>query len=520
MDRPRRLWQARLHDEAGRTIGAAIVLDQDHILTCAHIADPAAPILVHFRGADKATAHVLDGHRVPATSDERGNVALLKLAEPFRAAESAPLRRKITVDDQIVDVYGFAETSDSGSWTSATLADTGVPGSEWLRLHRDAEPITRGFSGAPVLEPPSGDVIGMAVSNGHQAWMIPVETMAGHLPALSRWLTGTPALDDTFATVTHDGVDLTFTREVVAWFAGAGSPVWVVITGDARSPRARAFRLGVALADRERAPRLSALLPDLRPRPGSVHVAVDAAGKTSDQVGGRIAERIGPGSTALRTIVVDGIDEAIDPDHLVRTVIAPLATSAGVLGLRLVLGFRHEASPAVTVARSLPGTAHPPGPLDDRIKAMAELVDELAAIEEHHQVMAPRFTGVPRLALKARRLGGALTQLRTHRTAGDATWVARKLGDCERSITVAVEAGRRGRAGIDHLVSRRAELRARLAAYAEMARDHDLVEDAALDTAYGRAYRLLFEGPCDIEEAGRAVDAYIAVVRGRIEGRG
>ena len=60
--------------------------------------------------------------------------------------------------------------------------------------------------------------------------------------------------------------------------------------------------------------------------------------------------------------------------------------------------------------------------------------------------------------------------------------------------------------------------RARLDAYGEMARNSGLVEDVELDAAYAPAWRMLFEGPCDLTAAVAAVERYADTVRKRIDG--
>jgi WD40 repeat protein len=99
------------------------------------------------------------------------------------------------------------------------------------------------------------------------------------------------------------------------------------------------------------------------PAPGSVDRPVNARGRDARQVLGAVAERAGLGDVwhqpdgqepptvddlvlALRgrrppaTVIIDGLDEAVDPDRVVREVIRPILDSGPTVGLRLLLGAR------------------------------------------------------------------------------------------------------------------------------------------------------------------------------------
>ena len=538
-ERERRRWRVRLRDDLGRILGAGTMLDEQHLLTCAHVVEngggPRTRVAVEFVGlpdAAKGTAHVVEGGWIPAADDERGDIALLRLDKPRAGVFGAPLRRMPLGHHQLVRAHGFPHGADTGVWTQARLVGEGGPRSEWVHLQRtvEAEPIGQGHSGTAVLDEATGYVVGMVVGRhtgdgGRVASMIPVETMLGHLPRLGQWTTGSPAVDESFVrSVTDTPPDPDFVKQLAGWFAGTQSgAVWVVVTGEAESATAKALRLCVALADRERSLGL-ADPPDVgeRPRAGSVDLAVDAAGKTADDVRHRIDERLNLGAAGAasgRTIVVDAIDDAVEPERLVEEVLAPMAGRAGELGIRMVLGFRREDSPGVTVVResSSPGVPRPAeDDLQGRLDALTKAVDELVAIEEYQVTVATRFTGVAMVSARAKRLRGALNQLRSAEVDGDTEWVLRHIGGCERSIAPAIDDGRRVRAVLDGLLARRDELRARLDTYAEMARNHELAEEPELGKAYAPARKLLFEGPCDLDAAAAAVDEYAAAVRGRI----
>ncbi|MEC3982651.1 serine protease, partial [Amycolatopsis sp. H20-H5] len=186
---------------------------------------------------------------------------------------------------------------------------------------------------------------------------------------------------------------------------------------------------------------------------------------------------------------------------------------------RLVLAFRRETSPGVSVIRSGAG-ARLPGEddLDGRIGVLASNLAELVEIEQRHLHVTQRFADIAELPPRARRLRSALAQLRSAQSDGDPEWVKRHLSSCEHAVARALDRGRGRRGVLDQRMARRAELRARLEAYGEMAVHHGIVEDPELDNAYAHAWKLLFEGPCDVSAATYAVEHYARAVRKRIEG--
>ncbi|AEK44765.1 hypothetical protein RAM_31450 [Amycolatopsis mediterranei S699] len=520
-----------MHDELGRVCGAGTVLDEYHVLTSAHVVEtaggPRAALSVDFVGlaeAMPATATVVEGCWVPSDGGGHGDLALLRLERPESRVFRAPLHRMPLGEHQLVRAFGFPPGS-VGRWTLARLGGPEQTGGEWIRLFRtaEAEPLGPGFGGTAVIDEATGHVVGMVVGKDSGTWMVPVETMLGHLPQLSIWTSGSPAVDASFSRPVGEAVDVAFVQRVADWFAKAEpGTVWVVDTGEAGSPVAAALRFGIVLADRERSLGVPGLPPALgeTPPPGSVDLAVDATGRTADAVRHRIADRLTTG-VAGRTLVVDGIDDSAEPERLVGEVLAPLAGRAAELGLRLLLGFRDESSPGVAAVRASTGQVRPaPDDLAGRLEVLTQAVAELAEIEAYQLRVATRFTGVAMLPARAQRLRGALKQLRSAEVDGDAEWVERHIDGHEHAVAPAVEDGRRQRAVLDGLVARREELRTRLAGDLELAREHGLVGDPEIEQAYTPAKRLLIDGPCELTAAATAVDTYAAAVRARIEDRG
>ncbi|MBE1502708.1 hypothetical protein H4696_009808 [Amycolatopsis lexingtonensis] len=529
-ERERRRWRVRLHDELGRVCGAGTVLDEYHVLTSAHVVEtaggPKSALTVDFVGLAEAlpgAATVVEGCWVPSDGGGHGDLALLRLERPESRVFRAPLHRMPLGEHQLVRAFGFPPGS-VGRWTHARLGAPEPTGGEWVRLFRttEAEPLGPGFGGTAVLDEATGHVVGVVVGKDSGTWMVPVETMLGHLPQLSIWTSGSPAVDASFSRPVGEAVDVSFVRQVADWFAKAEpGTVWVVDTGEAGSPVAAALRFGIVLADRERSLGVAGLPPAFGPMPpaGSVDLAVDATGRTADAVRHRIADRLTNG-VAGRTLVVDAIDDSAEPDRLVGEVLAPLAGRAAELGLRLLLGFREESSPGVAAVRAGTAAARPaPDDLAGRLEVLTQAVAELAEIEAYQLRVATRFTGVAMLPARAHRLRGALKQLRSAEVDGDAEWVERHIDSHEHAVAPAVEDGRRQRAVLDGLMARREELRARLAGDHELAREHGLAADPELEQAYAPAKRLLIDGPCELTAAATAVDTYAAAVRARLEDR-
>ncbi|MFJ4104387.1 S1 family peptidase [Amycolatopsis japonica] len=534
MTSERRRWRVRLRDHRGRVLGAGTMLDGEHLLTCAHVIEGLDGVTVDFvalPGVEPGIATIVV--QAAPIGDDGGDIALLRLRDPEKQISGAPLHRTALEDDQRVRAYGFPCGSD-GMWSLATVVGDGGHGLERVQLHRDpdAEPITHGFSGSAVIADKTGHVVGMvatryATEAARVSWMIPVETMLGYLPELRRWAEGSPAIDPSFVQYPEPPeLDPRFAREFARWLGGHGrADVRVIIMGQDDSAVAASLRRAVVLADRERGAGRTDTGPTVPPV-GSVVLAVDAIGKTADEVRRRISDRLDVAADSpagrhgsARTVVVYGIDEAAEPDELVGEVLVPLAQRAHELGLRLALAFREATSPGVSVVRS--STDVLPADEDDiegRLALLETRLGELAKLEKANASDAPRFSDAPHVHPKERRLRGALTQLRTAERDGDTGWVTRQLPVCERAVAKTVDRARDLRRLLDENLARRAELRARLDAYGEMARNGGLVEDVELDAAYAPAWRMLFEGQCDLTAAAAAVERYADTVRKRIDG--
>ncbi|AGZ43225.1 peptidase C14 caspase catalytic subunit p20 [Actinoplanes friuliensis DSM 7358] len=150
-------------------------------------------------------------------------------------------------------------------------------------------------------------------------------------------------------------------RELSAWLAGElpGDHRTRVVTGGPGAGKSavlgRVVTFGFPALRREVPAGQTPADAGLVPPPGSVHCVVHARGRTADQVAADIGRNVGrPVGTALellavphrdagrpvRGIVIDGVDEAQDPEHLITELLEPLAAGAAAWRIRLLLGLR------------------------------------------------------------------------------------------------------------------------------------------------------------------------------------
>ncbi|MGY4928770.1 AAA family ATPase [Streptomyces sp. 900105755] len=138
-----------------------------------------------------------------------------------------------------------------------------------------------------------------------------------------------------------------------------------VVTGDPGSGKSSLLGMVTVLTDSDRhaaVPRAG--LPEALPEPGAVHVAVNASHKSTRQLldalaaaAGSAAESLGAFTAHIQTrtaplvVLIDGLDEALDPQEAVDDLITPLIDPERRLPLRLLVGARPH------IARRLPATA-------------------------------------------------------------------------------------------------------------------------------------------------------------------
>lgn len=399
-------WRVRICGTDGAVRGAGTLLGTGHVLTCAHVvpessADtaPDIEVVVDFVGLPElqsARARVAHGGWVPPHDDtDAGDIALLELEAPTPVGSTTPLYRLAVTPGRAVRIYGFPGNLRDGIWVNASLAGNGGPGGEWVQMNASVPgpQVRAGFSGAPVFDMRTENVIGMVVGRytdemAGVSWMLPVETIINKLPRVADWVMGPRAADQVFATGPESQISNIVLAQQIASFLEKGRQdtsgnILVIITGNLNSPESATVRRAIRLADREQRPTsadtIVAQAPEgTVPPPGSVDLAINATDKTPREVFQRIAERTGiavdqsteptsqlQNSVPPMTIVVDGVDDSRQPEDLLTEVLKPLADR----GHHLVLGFHRKSSPSLVTVQSWPNSVssvsdHVPGDVD------------------------------------------------------------------------------------------------------------------------------------------------------------
>nr|QEO73978.1 hypothetical protein [uncultured bacterium] len=487
-------WRVRVRDRGGGgVLGAGVLLDREHVLTCAHVALAGTELavdMVHLPGAPTSDARILAC--VPPQGDDRGDVAILKL-DTRQPIEDPPRLSKIALTwDRPVHTLGYphGQGLDIGVWARMTLG--AWAGSEWLQMNRRSQGEQRvraGFSGSGVADDTTGDVLGIVVSeytddDAGLSWMMPVAAIEAHLPLLSEWVVGDSGIDPIFTPPADDSHLAERVREVMDWLSRRedGAAVLIIV--------------GDELADLRHAVALSSVGDTAEP-----DLALDVEGLTAEEVSRRIVHRAGlaaRGSSTERvqagtppmTIVVDGIDQADEPQALLDDVFRPMVTS----GARLVFGIRQDDSAGLAAVRDLARDA-----VFARLDGFAERIAALLRTGPDDNA------GKLRISLSALRRAAAQ----------DWALVAERLPRFDRAI-VRVERARRAARQIANDLS---DLRGRLESTKAKAHDGGLEEHIGIAKAYDRADALLAADPPDVAAARKSVREYEAAVR-RETGKG
>src|SRR5690348_12072804 len=132
-------WRVRVRSGASpsRIVGAGVLLDREHVLTCAHVATAVSTLVVDMvglAGAPSSEARIAAGLCVPPDAGgQRGDVALLRLGVPQPGGIGVTLRRAALTWDRHVHTLGYPDEPglEIGVWARMTLA--GRAGVEWLQ---------------------------------------------------------------------------------------------------------------------------------------------------------------------------------------------------------------------------------------------------------------------------------------------------------------------------------------------------------------------------------------------------
>lgn len=543
MDAP---WRVRIRNaDASAVLGAGILVCGGHVLTCAHVISsdtgetpPTTRVVVEFaglRGTAQACASVSARCWFPPYDDVWGDVALLELDHDRREGlPEAPLRRHLVTGSH-VRAYGYPAGAEvPGVWAQAVVAGCGA--GEWVQIDSlcPDNRVSRGFSGAGVVDRTTDAVIGMVISEYTErgvSWMLPVGSILRYLPGLKSCINGDPLVPSEWSALPGLPIDVDFARQITSWLQGRRR-VRVLVTGDSTSARSAALRHVITFTDRESRPSagdrsITEAAAGTVPPVGSVDLVLDGSGRTVEEVSRSIADRLGiPIADPMEitkqappmTLVIDGVDDVAEPAALLNEVLAPLAER----GVRLLLGFHRESSQALHIARSQwPESDQPddhPEVIRQRLDALTNHINDVAdredALGSYREHVAARVADPPELPARAVSLRLRLCALRK----ADAVWQLSQLGACEAAVERALRRLDGYQRSLEWLLDRRRELTGRLRAFHAMAADQGLVEDTELDTVYRQAYETLRRGPADLMAAGRLVDSYHRAVRCKIDG--
>lgn len=555
-------WLARIEDVRGGVLGAGTLLDCEHVLTCAHVVMLAADgaggqVRVRLRGRSEEpySATVVPECWMPEVEGQaRGDVAVLRLSRPVDGAPEARLRRG-WLYGEVVRSFGFPSSGgglEVGWWAEAACVAYDMY-DERVQLNPVSGPrIARGFSGAAALAR-NGEIVGMIVSaqfpDKDASWMVDVRALLRYAGGvLGARVTSRPPVDLQFNDprshpgLPREGVHMALERGLVGWLGSGGPGGAVAVCGGAAVsliaqlvgltvPRYRAAVSGGGVADVPS----GAALPLM-----SIDVAVDATGKTAEQVAGVIASGLGlpfdsggdlveqlrlVGSQVI--VVVNGVDAADDPGALYNRLLRPIAVEAPLLKICLLLGFEAASGPHPDGAlklslESLAGRQDGgAADLGARIERLPVLAEEVGAVErrtiERYQYVAPRILGVrtlkPASAALLRVMAGTL--LAAREDGRDPDWALAWVAEAERRAETARERAEELVAELDERLAKRDWLRVRLDASDGDALRHGVVEDEQLGALYDAASVVLYTGLCDLEEAERLVEAYENAVRKR-----
>lgn len=561
-------WLVRIEDEHAGVQGAGTLLSSTYVLTCAHVVEDALDadgrVRIRVQGHPETVylGTAVSDCWCPAEPDRYGafgDVAVLELDRPVAGAPRARLRRTWGKQEPVV-AFGFPAGVDNGQSVPAAVGSRDFPG-ERAQLNAVAERRIRpGFSGAAAVAE-DGTVLGVVASvlaeTAETAWMITVTTLqryAGRI--VDAHLTRHSSIDPPFikpaaqvAQTLDDAVALALTRHLVGWLEAPGAGgVCVVGGGVTEALVARLVGLTVFEYRRAAPARTVAGAPaGTLPRLGAVHAAVDATGKSAEQVARRIATSLnlrgdsGPdlseqlealGSAVV--VVVNAVDAAADPDDLYIRVLAPIAVLAPGMRVRLLLGFRADPPEylrgAVATRLGTPAFSEKPlqpDRLDDRLTELAERVQELEAAEGRARTLrehvALRVLGVPEARIVTAAALGVRTRVLRDVSTPEAladkhvrAWLPGELEACEHMADRALVRADSLNRKLGELLGRRDRLRSRLTACRARAVAHGLIE--ALGELYEKAWRELYSGMCDLFVAQQLVEDYCEAMRREIDG--
>lgn len=344
-----RPWQVRIRDKDEHPVGAGLLLADGFVLTCAHVVgdDPSTKLLVDLPGVPDLRPSRAEVRRDSWYTTAGEDIAVLGLMDrEFSDGWKAPLHHGPITSGERVVMCGYPRGGTSPQWIDGTLSGSCGPRDQWVLVNTDPHGLQErsGFSGAGVIHRFTGNVVGMVNSRGVDSagllCMIPIAVLADHVPELASTVHDGTMIDPVFA-ADHpswaDDVDLA--KLLVDWCQGRTLDVLKIVTGHRDSSAFRTLRHVIVLADRLLRPSFPEELTSGRiegtvPPAGTIDLAIDATGRSVEEIAARINARSEDGTQPINT-VIDGVDSAASPNELVAKLIAPLTRQGG----RLLLGF-------------------------------------------------------------------------------------------------------------------------------------------------------------------------------------
>lgn len=199
--------QVCIRKENGDVVGAGFLVDEQHILTCAHVVaealewsggafSPEPPqelVSLDFPRLDHRT--ILTARVVfwqPASADwSGGDIAGLQL-EADAPVGAEPVRFALAEDvwDHDFRAFGFPSGQDNGVWATGRLLDRQA--SNWIQIEDNKTgsfAVIPGFSGGAVWDEQMGGVVGMVVAAIVQpetkgAFVIPLDVLLAAWPLI------------------------------------------------------------------------------------------------------------------------------------------------------------------------------------------------------------------------------------------------------------------------------------------------------------------------------------------------
>lgn len=368
-----RYWLARVRAGPNlRISGAGFVIDQRHVLTCAHVAadagatGPGDVVFVDFPLLRAGGWAEILREGWATETGTTGDTALLRLIEIPEGLASVQLRSLRSLDGHAFTSYGFPAGHDDSVPTEGRLGK--AVGREWVKMEAATALVVQpGFSGAAVWSEEVGSVVAMVVtrdvaSAGRIAFAIPVRVLADRCPTVAAALASPLDLDPDAAT--HwgprsrgvagdaDAAGWLFTGrrraliELVHWLTLRHPPSMRVVTGTPGSGKSALLSRVVTTADRGYRRRIPALIEhDMTVAPvGAFDVTFHASGRSVADLVTHVStvtdvEAHAPGALLAAfddaerwpVIAVDALDESIEPKAMARLLVDMAQRGARVL---------------------------------------------------------------------------------------------------------------------------------------------------------------------------------------------